>query len=1656
MDPRDRETLVSRLIANPHDEAALNRAHEAGTEDPQSYAALLEQVGQGTPDPAHAAHWFGQAADVWETLEDGAQAKRVLRSALDCDPSNYDLGDRLTQLLRDEGNVAELAQVLERLGDGMAQVLREQPELKPHLIATHEQLAQLYGDEPMAHPERAVEHWRRVCELDTRNVMAIYSLRELLKSLERYAEALPFYGKEHALVSDAERRLALLQDEADVRRLVGDLSGVTDALRQARAFASDDPAVTYQFGVSVVARVDVGEQVPPAECNEAAQALLGLAEQYDGEHGMMYAAAALKLAPGDDRAMQLADHYASALGRTAELLEPYRQYLAATPSGYMAEQAKAVLAEHGEPAAEARPSGYPPPAARPSGYPPVGAPIAGAPPGAAVATAPSDPPPAEPAAAPVDVARLLEEAAADAQRGRRPQAYETYRQVLAAEPANTEALSWVEEFLRQRRKFGDLRDVLLAASRVASVSAETRKAQLRDVAGLCGSKLRDHDTAIAAWKQICQIDREDTKARETLIKLLEKHGRWDELAPLMEQEAMNETDAEAKISLEKKVAALHRDKRNDAAAAAEAWVRIAEVVPGNEVAVHTAVDLYEGVGQLDTAAGVIVDNLGDINEQELKGKLLERLGDLRQKLGDVGGAGDAYTEAAELTEQDRLWERAIEAYRNAERWSDAAHCTEQQAALHEGTRKAELMHQAGQLLEQGGNHAAALLQFEQAAEQDPPNEEYAERVEQAYAAAGRQADQVAFVLRRAEQLEDPTVRMAQRHKAAALQWDLGDDEGACESLRQVLADGEDRAALEALLGAAQQREDHQEAVELLQRLVAVGEGEEKLGFALVEAQTIAHGIGDIDLAVERYEAVLKNIDPQCREALDAIAELELQRGNSVQAADALERALGLAEDEERIPLARRLGELYSGPLDDPRAAVRVLNVVHEADPEDFDAVARLQRLSEMLEDWPRVTEMLAKLIEVEGDPEEASEMSRQLATIFFERLGQGDQALAALEQMSDQGDVACQQAYEELGLELGWHGIVATKLVQWHESVAGTSRAEALQKAFHLFIEVGREDDARTVGVELARTRDADQEIAEKLEEIAVRLQDLDSLAVAHDILVADRSGLERAEELVRQAELLHQAGADPADAVKHGESGLASVEPADADVLAPRLAALAGDPEAVIELYQRQVARCRLPSERIAALARAAQVAAEHGASDRAREFFNTALSGGVHEEALAALETAARDADQGGSGDKTLLRTLAEALATGGQGSRDGGRTRGALLRRAAVLAHRDLGDVDRAFDWLADSIVTHVDDHALDALEDLGHHVNDMKRVEGALSRALEEVFDGPLVRKLLRRRADVRRDVLGDRRGAADDLKRLHDLSPSDQDLTEELSEILTVLEDHRGMIELYEDQILRGRDPQVRADLARMVARIWEEELTDAREAADAWRRVLRMQPGDPEATAGLERAKSGKLEGPPPVPQDVGSTSAGSTPPPDAAPAPEPVAEPVAPPPEPAVAAPAEGEPWQDQQWHEPSSAEAAVTGYDEVGSVPPQTAVPSEPAPMVPSEPAPAPMVPSEPAPAPPPMVPSEPAPPPMVPSEPAPPGSVPPEPASPPEELGHFDPQGPVAGQAQADDDAVVELGEAEIDLDDLDEVDAVELMEGDEVIPPTEPESDGGASR
>ncbi|NUO51233.1 MAG: hypothetical protein HOV80_20440, partial [Polyangiaceae bacterium] len=665
--------------------------------------------------------------------------------------------------------------------------------------------------------------------------------------------------------------------------------------------------------------------------------------------------------------------------------------------------------------------------------------------------------------------------------------------------------------------------------------------------------------------------------------------------------------------------------------------------------------------------------MSSVEDETLRGTLLGKLGELRKKAGDPGGAGDAFAEAAELSKSGKLWEEAEKAYVDASRFVEAANAVDQRAKLEadgdstDPAKKAEFVARASELYERAGDQGGAIDKLLEASKLVPSSDAYATHLEELFRAAERLSDLASFLVERADKLTEKDKRSGVRFSAAAVQRELGDTDGARDTLLLILNDGEDARALEMLVDDASSRGDHQEHADLLKRLGAVtSDPAKKLELALREAGLYAEALDDPKVAIERYDAIVRELDPKSRVALHAIADLAEKIGEEATAAAALEKEVLLAEGDERVEIAQRLAQLYEGPLDDPKGAIRSLDIVLEADTGDLDATERLLKLCEREEQWERVAKLLAVLLEYEGDDKEASVMTRRLADIHDQKLGKGDDALGVLETLADQGDAPCREAYVELGDRLGWKGIVATKLIQWSEGTGGTRRNEAYRGAFDRFVEIGRDKDAAKAALELARGKAADREVGEKLEEISKGSKDLDALGVAHEILLKEHGGLARSAELVRQAEVMVEAGADPLDAIQHGEGALAGVPMADVEPLLARLAALAAAPGHVVDLYERQVGRCKLPADRLAALARATQVASAKGAHDRARSFFELALAGGVQEETLEKLEQAARDGDDQNGTPATsptnLRRILAESLAAGGQGSRDGGRTRAA----------------------------------------------------------------------------------------------------------------------------------------------------------------------------------------------------------------------------------------------------------------------------------------------------------------------------------------------------------------------------------------------------------
>jgi hypothetical protein len=470
---------------------------------------------------------------------------------------------------------------------------------------------------------------------------------------------------------------------------------------------------------------------------------------------------------------------------------------------------------------------------------------------------------------------------------------------------------------------------------------------------------------------------------------------------------------------------------------------------------------------------------------------------------------------------------------------------------------------------------------------------------------------------------------------------------------------------------------------------------------LTEAAALwAGAAGDPKRAAWALRAAIE-LSPGDDRALARLTQLYRENGKHRVLARILERrADALAEQAGRDPEALRRAALAftslahllrDEPLESPAEATAMLRRAHRLDPAAPGLADELAR---------------AVLGRVGGDEPVPADECGEAAEIFAaagERTG-NEEAWRAAERC-----FAAAERWEDASWAAERRGAYPEALALLEHAAQGAPEDRVrvgLREARLLAVGMG---DVRRAGARYASLLDelppgcdaatlerlirADRggaasavDVAGKLEAAALEASDLRALKLAFELSARALSGVARAVELVRQAEVLTGLGAEPPLALRHAEAGLHGLGFASAVPLLQRLSAL-GAPDDAIDLHERHLARVAA-ADRAAAVELAAGVAVKRGTVERLKRFFEAASVLCTDAASLDALEKAAASGDQKRGG--TVLRgLLASALAQAEPAARDGGRARVLLLRRAARIARRDLGDPDLAFEWLGDAL-------------------------------------------------------------------------------------------------------------------------------------------------------------------------------------------------------------------------------------------------------------------------------------------------------------------------------------------------------------------------------
>lgn len=670
--------------------------------------------------------------------------------------------------------------------------------------------------------------------------------------------------------------------------------------------------------------------------------------------------------------------------------------------------------------------------------------------------------------------------------------------------------------------------------------------------------------------------------------------------------------------------------------------------------------------------------------------------------------------------------------------------------------------------------------------------------------------------------------------------------------------------------------------------------------------------GDFEVAVLDLQAVIQ-VKARSPRALKSLERLTRKLGRWPDHARALELQAALL-DPSRSPeekaatlrIERSLVEVREKYLADQKGALASLSRILSIDPDDLDAMARVESLARKQKDWPRVAQALARRAEKTREDPARAQLSRELARLRDTELQDPKGAAEAWEDALSRDPSLGAEALPALRVLYARTrdaaGLAKTigRLVERSHAAPAAERAELLLALG--IVELDRGEPAASLkALREAIALDPDGAVAvesrRRIVDAARKKGDVEGLRRA----LADVGSRDPEAAPARAARLelarLEEKEHRPADALKVLEEQLA-LAPADEEALphAARLLAALGLP---LEAAERlEVASRSLESQdavRAASFARDEARILEREAQSRgarreppAQGEFLPPPPAKLDPEAFQAFEVRARQAWQRvlelAPEDDTAAERIADLCRRTGDAAgldlvleRATGRTavaptrarlnreRAALARgprkrpdEAAVLYERVLKDSPNDGDatvallelyeqlerWpdLADLL------EAVAAREQTGEKTRATDRL--ALPRLDKGAAAVPDFRGALRRAATVAAEKLADPARAVACLERVAERVPDDDETLAVLAGYLEKLARPRDLERVLDKRAALAPDPHARATLLLRRGHVLARELGDHAEASKAFERCLEARPGDREALEGLARARN--------------------------------------------------------------------------------------------------------------------------------------------------------------------------------------------------------------
>ena len=531
----------------------------------------------------------------------------------------------------------------------------------------------------------------------------------------------------------------------------------------------------------------------------------------------------------------------------------------------------------------------------------------------------------------------LRMAALDDRLGEIDEAAQAYYKVLQIDGGDVEALAALEQLFTRTERWRELIGVV--ERRIEQTNdAKDREALYGTMAQIYDERLGRPEDAVAAYKKVLELDPGSERALKALDELFTGQKMWSELAENLEAQLALAVSDEGQLALMLRLAALREGEMGLVDVAIEGYRQVLERAPTNA----------QALGALE--------RLGNDPKYELT--IADLLEPLHRHIGD--------------------WQKLVGVHEVQVRRSDDV------------TRRVELLHQIAQLYEDAaGDLGSAFTTLARALKEDPSSEMTQQHLDRVARATGRFADLASVFQQLASEIEDPALASSLYMTSARVEEnDLGNVDKAIALYRKVLEiDPLSLAAAESLERLFRTSERYQELSIVLQRKSEILEEPVEKKDALFQAAAIEEDVlNRAEAAIAVYTKVL-DIDSDDLRAIDALIRqyLDLSRWPDLLAVYAKKADL-VADVEEKKAIYYQVGAVFERELGDVPRAIDTYTKILELDPDDLQALSRLDVLYEQANNWPELLSVLTRESEMTADPNEATSFQYRIAELYEKHL----------------------------------------------------------------------------------------------------------------------------------------------------------------------------------------------------------------------------------------------------------------------------------------------------------------------------------------------------------------------------------------------------------------------------------------------------------------------------------------------------------------------------------------------------------------------------------------------------------------------------------------------------------------------------------------------